>query len=162
MDGFFLFITCFGSLYLLLPLSVIVGLYLAAHHRMADTALLVGGLLGTSLITHVLKLLFARPRPQATELLVTMPADFSFPSAHTSQITAFALSCALIFARQLPAKWALSLWLGLGILVVLVGISRNYLKVHYISDIVAGVVVGAVWIFILRWLLQQLGHRGIG
>lgn len=162
LDFFFLAITWFGSLYLLIPLSVVISISLAAKHRAIDAALLLAGLIGTSLITHLLKLLFARPRPPVTELLVAMPSDFSFPSAHTSQITAFACACALIFSRQLPAKGAIALWFVLLTLALLVGVSRSYLKVHYNSDVVAGAFLGAVWIFGLRWLLQLLVNRGIG
>jgi undecaprenyl-diphosphatase len=103
---------------------------------------------------HGLKLLFARPRPQAESLLVTMPPDFSFPSAHTAQVTAFACACALIFAERRPSRKTTLLRTGLAIPVFLVGISRIYLQVHYISDVLAGALIGALWTFSLYRLVN--------
>ena len=162
MDSFFLAITWAGSLYFLVPASVVLAALLATTRHTTEALFLLVGLAGASLFSHLLKLLIARPRPPAAGMLVAMPADFSFPSAHTAQITAFACCCALLFARQLPAKGGLLLWTAMVTLVVLVGFSRTYLKVHYLSDVVAGGLLGAAWIFGLSWLLQHLTGRGIG
>jgi undecaprenyl-diphosphatase len=43
---------------------------------------------------------------------------------------------------------------------MLVGISRVYLKVHYISDVLAGVALAALWIFFLQWLLTPSAVGG--
>jgi len=161
MDLFFLTITWLGSLYVLAPLAVILAAMLFSAHRTSDIILLFGGLFGVSIIVHGLKLLIARPRPQAEGLLVIMPSDFSFPSGHTAQITAFTFACALIFAKKLPPRDALLLGSGLGAIALLVGISRIYLKVHYISDVIAGAVLGVLWIFFLQWLLNAYHGRGM-
>lgn len=161
MDAFFLTITWFGSLYLLIPLSMALALALCLHQRVAEGVLLLASLITTSLIAHLLKLVFARPRPQVDALLVTMPSDFSFPSAHTAQITAFACACWLVFGRDLTARGGLLLLIGLASLALLVGISRNYLKVHYISDVVAGALLGAAWVLFLHWLFNLLGNKGM-
>lgn len=161
MDLFFLTITWFGSLYLLAPLSLVFAAKLFSTQRYADLLLLLGGMVGISLFVHGLKLLVGRPRPPVKELLVAMPADFSFPSAHTAQVTTFAFACALIFAKDLPPREALLLWNGLGILTILVGVSRVYLKVHYLSDVVAGAALGVLWIFFLQWLLNAFDGKGM-
>ncbi|SHO47582.1 phosphatase PAP2 family protein [Desulfopila aestuarii] len=161
MDLFFLTITWLGSLYVLAPLSLVLAAKLFSSQRYTDLLLLLGGLAGISFIVHGLKLLVARPRPPVEGLLVAMPSDFSFPSAHTAQVTAFLFACALIFAKELPPREALLLWSGLGMIALLVGVSRIYLKVHYISDVVVGLVLGALWIFFLQWLLNAYGDRGM-
>lgn len=83
VDFFFLAVTWLGSLHLLLPAALAVAaLPVAGSHRFE--ALLPGVSLGLgALLTHALKLLVRRPRPQVDQLLVTLPADWSFPSAHT-------------------------------------------------------------------------------
>jgi len=91
MDIFFKTITWLGSLYLLLPFGVVLSLLLFSWQKRSESLFLLLSLVATSLVTHLLKILVARPRPAAEDLLVSMPADFSFPSAHTSQVTAFAL-----------------------------------------------------------------------
>lgn len=154
MDNFFLIITWLGSLYVLLPATLILVVIPRSTSRFSDFILLFGGLTGASVIVHGLKLLFARPRPQVDNLLVTMPSDFSFPSAHTAQATAFAFACALIFAKNLPIQKTILLWTGLAISALLVGISRVYLKVHYMSDVLAGALIGALWTFSLYRLVN--------
>ena len=70
-----------------------------------------------------------------------MPGDFSYPSAHTVQITAFAL--AVILTLVLPAQRAW--WFALVfIIVVTVGASRLYLQVHFPSDVLAGGAAAAL------------------
>lgn len=157
MDTFFLIITWLGSLYVLLPAALLLVILFRSAGRVSDFILLVGGLLGTSVIVHGLKILFARPRPPAENLLVIMPSDFSFPSAHAAQVTAFACACALILAKRQPTRKIIPLWTGLAVPVLLVGISRVYLQVHYLSDVLAGALTGVLWILSLHWLLN-LSH----
>lgn len=149
MDLFFKMITWGGSLIVLLPLALVMALRFYARGRLADAALLLGGLLGATLLVHVLKRLFARPRPEVENLLVTMPPDFSFPSAHTAQAFAFSVACALVLSRQSEPAATLFLWGGLLLAASLVGVSRVYLQVHYISDVVVGALLGGCWALLL-------------
>jgi len=72
-----------------------------------------------------------------------MPSDWSFPSAHTAQATAFFMSVTLIAFQALPPVWA-NLFALLSLLLVgIVGYSRIYLQVHYVSDVLAGIFLAA-------------------
>ncbi|MCB2218695.1 phosphatase PAP2 family protein [Desulfofustis glycolicus] len=153
MDLFFRTITWGGSLMVLLPLALLISLLFYARGRIGDAALLLGGLLGASLFVHILKRLFARPRPEVENLLVAMPPDFSFPSAHTGQAVAFSIACALILSRQNELTGALVIWGMLLAFAVLVGVSRVYLQVHYLSDVLVGALLGGCWVLLLSRLL---------
>lgn len=153
MDLFFKTITWGGSLFVLLPLALVGALWFLGRGRFADAALLVCGLAGSSLLVHVLKLLFARPRPQAESLLVAMPPDFSFPSAHTGQAFAFFVACALVLSRHYGHTGAILLWAVCLLIAVLVGVSRVYLQVHFVSDVVFGALVGCCWVWFLYRIL---------
>ena len=91
----------------------------------------------------VLKPLVARVRPcdinTAVQLLIARPDDFSFPSGHTG--ASFAAVSALCASGN-------RLWIPSLILAVLIAFSRLYLYVHYLTDILAGAVIGimAGWI----------------
>lgn len=64
---------------------------------------------------------------------------YAFPSGHMTAATAFSVSCVLIKGRKyLP--WA-------ALYLLLMGMSRNYLMVHYPSDIIGGFIVGLVGAF---------------
>jgi undecaprenyl-diphosphatase len=143
MDLFFTTITWLGSLYLLLPLSLLLCFVLLWTGKSGHVILIVLNMSVTILSVHVAKLMFRRPRPSTTDLLVTMPSDWSFPSAHTAQATAFFMSVALIAFQVLPPVWA-NLFALLSLLLVgIVGYSRIYLQVHYVSDVLAGMFLAA-------------------
>ena len=141
MDTFILTMTWFGSCYLLLPLAACISFLLTWVGRSSQAMLLSLSLIITIVSVHAAKLMFRRPRPAITELLVPMPPDWSFPSAHTAQATAFFLSLSLIAVRLLPPFWA-SLVALLSLLTIgIVSYSRVYLQVHFISDVLAGMVL---------------------
>ncbi|KAF5062505.1 PAP2 superfamily protein [anaerobic digester metagenome] len=144
MDLFFTTITWLGSLYLLLPLSVLLCFLLLWAGKSGHVFLIAVNVSATILSVHVAKLMFRRPRPSTTDLLVAMPSDWSFPSAHTAQATAFFMSVALIAFRALPPAWANLVALLSLALVGIVGYSRIYLRVHYVSDVLAGMLLAAI------------------
>jgi undecaprenyl-diphosphatase len=159
MDLFSKIVTWAGSGWVLFPLAVVIAGIFWLRGRGIDAVLVSGGLLGASVLVHGLKRLFARPRPDVPELLVAMPSDFSFPSAHTAQAVAFALACALAASRDAATAAGMLVWGTLIMTATLVGISRVYLQVHYLSDVVAGAILGVAWVLALNWLLKWAAPR---
>ena len=155
LDLFMTTISWLGSLYVLLPAAALLSGLLALTGRWRDSVVLWLGLGLTSIIVHLAKLLFRRPRPEAFDLLVAMPADWSFPSAHTAQAAAFFGFIAIIASRELTASLAGPVILGCALIVTGVGWSRVYLQVHYLSDVLAG---GLVAVIVLAALQRFLPH----
>ena len=156
MDLFFTTITWLGSLYLLLPLSLLLCFVLLWTGKSGHVILIVLNMSVTILSVHVAKLMFRRPRPSTTDLLVAMPSDWSFPSAHTAQATAFFMSAALIAFQVLPPDWA-NLFALLSLLLVgIVGYSRIYLQVHYVSDVLAGMFLAAFIVSVIYLIILVL------
>ena len=149
-------ITWGGSALLLGPLSLIFSVILYFRRRIRDSLLMVGGFSGAMILSHLLKILVARPRPEMEKMLVTMPSDFSFPSAHTSQIFAFALSSVIVLHGDLSKTRRKTVRAILMSLAILVGISRVYLEVHYISDVIFGALLAIVWVVILHKLSTKI------
>jgi membrane-associated phospholipid phosphatase len=83
---------------------------------------------------QTLKLVARRPRPRLPDLppLIVTPTQLSFPSAH-----------AATSAAAVHAFWHLLPWVPLRGMALAMSLSRLYLGVHYPSDIVAGVLLGA-------------------
>lgn len=154
LDGFFAAVTWAGSLWLVAPASLALA-WLAWRHGQRGAALLLGlGPLFASLVSWSLKLAFDRARPDAFPAVIALPADASFPSGHTVQAAAFALASLLAWhaAGQRVAPWMLA---AAAAYVALVGASRLYLQVHFPSDVLAGLVVGAACVLALHALVAQ-------
>ncbi len=156
MLSFFKVYTWFGSILVLLPCAMVIGVALQRMQRIHDAILLLGGLGGASILAHLLKLVFARPRPQVDEMLVAMPNDFSFPSAHTTQAVAFALAFAMVMSKDLTGVEVYSVWTLLALVAGLVGYSRIYLQVHYISDVLAGAVLAIIWVLLFAMFIKKI------
>lgn len=141
-------VTWFGSLFLLLPLAVLLAWRLARLGRRIEAAFVLLSLLGASALSHLAKLWVARPRPELYATGVSLPWDWSYPSAHAMQVAALALALYLVAARPGRA-WAVTL----AAVALLVGLSRVYLQVHYPSDVLVGMLAAFFWVLGLRALL---------
>ena len=125
--------------------AVVVAILLVRKERASAIFVVVTGVTG-ALLNLGLKMIFARARPDLATAL-TVSRYFSFPSGHAmgSFITLGAL--AYVALRQ-HWSWAIkSAVLAIALtLVVLVGLSRVYLGVHWASDIAGGWSAGTVWL----------------
>ncbi|MBK7470139.1 MAG: hypothetical protein IPI73_05395 [Betaproteobacteria bacterium] len=84
--------TWLGSIVVLLPLALALAWRYLRRGQSGAALLLPMAVGGAWLLAHAGKLLVVRPRPDLYPALIAMPAEFSFPSAHAMQITAFALA----------------------------------------------------------------------
>ncbi|WP_374278885.1 phosphatase PAP2 family protein [Azonexus sp.] len=139
-------ITWLGSLAVLLPLAI--GLGWRSRGDWHQRAFLPLAVLGAAGLAQVLKWLVDRERPDLFPALAAMPADASFPSAHAMQVTAFVTAWLLWRERTHRAA---PLAIGMA-LVGAVAVSRTYLQVHFLSDILAGIVLGLTWSSLLHRL----------
>jgi undecaprenyl-diphosphatase len=122
------------------PLLVGLGLCSDLWRRRAPLAF-ASALVATgaaSLVAHVLKDAFDRPRPSVADpqlgALTPIPGNPSFPSGHSATAFAAATAVAILCPRMRPY--------ALGIAAA-VALSRVYLRVHFPLDVVAGALVGA-------------------
>jgi membrane-associated phospholipid phosphatase len=95
-------------------------------------------------ITSTLKDIFGRVRPAFEEGGVRYET-LSFPSGHSSGVATL-VTVGLVLAWPLLAPGARRLWAALGVLLVLVvGLTRMWLGVHFLTDVVAGWALGVGW-----------------
>ncbi len=129
-------------------------LLLFSKQRKTGTAILAGLVLEVLCCNLLLKPLVARVRPcdinTAVQLLVARPSDFSFPSGHTG--SSFA-AVSVLYAAKNP------LWVPAFLLAALIAFSRLYLYVHYPTDILAGIILGALTGWIGEKLVQILWEK---
>src|SRR5690606_25660561 len=84
-------------------------------------------------------------------------SGFSFPSGHTMIGGVFhGLLIYIIWTTVENKTWRWVLSVFLTLIVVLVGLSRIYLKVHYATDVAAGYLIGLLWLVLSLYLLRQI------
>jgi len=106
-DHFFEAVTWAGSLAALLPLPMLVLGFLLYRGKAADAWMLGVGFGGAVLLTHLLKMVFGRPRPSLSPVLVSMPTDFSlcetsFSEPGIKDISAAAVGIGIVLGGRLP------------------------------------------------------------
>jgi undecaprenyl-diphosphatase len=155
-------ITWLGSLWLLIPLTLICAVVLLSRGYRSESAMLILSLGGAALLTNLCKWIFARRRPDLYWPVVDMPVSSSFPSAHTAQATAFFLGLFVVIRRIAP-DWAMLTAVISVAAVLTVALSRIYLQVHFPSDVLGGLVLGALWVLLSdRVVGKSVGPGGPG
>ena len=114
------------------------------HAQQKVTWLVLASFGGALLLNTLLKLLFARPRPNVFPPLTT-ETSYSFPSGHAMAAVAVYGLLALLLWRRAKRGWAVLA----GAWVPLVALSRVYLGVHYPSDVLASLALGTIWLIIV-------------
>ncbi len=158
LTGWMLLITDLGSLPLVTALTIFTVIYLYARREWWDGLGITVASLGSWWLEFRLKLVFQRPRPHLPHL--TPATGYSFPSGHALVTSALFFTLALVYYRHSASRAGRALVLaGAVLLVLLVGISRVYLGVHYPSDVVAGWAVGGFWTLLIGILLPPAKLR---
>jgi undecaprenyl-diphosphatase len=138
-------ITTLGTGTVLIMIVCIAALFLTLTKHKYSALLLLVATGGGLLLDMVLKLQFNRPRPHVF-IWGTQAFGSSFPSGHAMGSTITYSTVAYLAARLHRRAWARWLTMSVALLVILlIGVSRIYLGVHYPSDVLAGIIMGLAW-----------------
>jgi undecaprenyl-diphosphatase len=133
-------VSALGSAAVNLPLAVLAALLLAARRRWAEAAVLVAAVAIIYIGVAELKDATARPRPSHP---LTSAEGSAFPSGHAAHAVIFPWLALTLTVRLRPGMAGSTALIIAGIaLAALVGLSRVYLRVHYLSDVNAGWALG--------------------
>ena len=144
----FIAATMIGNPGVLSGIIVIVGVALIIGHRYRWAIYLLGTTGIGALLLLELKRYFARARPDLAEAL-RRASGYSFPSGHAmGSAVAFGALGYLALRTQRTWRAKAAVLAGAMTLVVTIALSRVYLGVHWISDVGAGVTIGALWVTI--------------
>lgn len=155
MTFFVKMITNLGSAFSLVSLTILILLI----SKEKKYGILVGiNLITIFVINTILKFIFARPRPLDINLIEEL--GYSFPSAHAMISTAFyGFIIYLIWQTKISKrrKWISSIVLS--ILIVLIGITRIYLGVHYASDVFAGMLISISYLVLFTSIASKYLYK---
>ncbi|MGV3771737.1 MAG: phosphatase PAP2 family protein [Verrucomicrobiales bacterium] len=155
-------ITALGGTTVLTLMAVLVSTYFWIKRDRLNLMFVAGGYAGALILNHVLKALFARPRP---EVVAHHLESYSFPSGHSLLATSVYLILGTIIAKSARGWRDRIFALGVAFLITfLVGASRVYLGVHYPTDVLAGWLAGLLWAMCcwrgMGWMEKRSFHGG--
>ena len=150
------FITFLGNHNFLIPANLVLVAYFLfiKKHKWYSIKIPVVAIGGVTMMA-LLKFLFSRPRPLIP--LLEPAKGLSFPSGHAMMSVSFyGLLIYLVYqnVRNLYLRWTLIILLIL--LILAIGITRIYLRVHYASDVIAGFAIGVVWIVLSIFIIRRI------
>jgi diacylglycerol kinase (ATP) len=152
-------VTALGGYTALTLLTLGVAGYLAARRRWVAVAVVLLAGVGGGAVCDGMKLLFARTRPAVTPHLDEVSTS-SFPSSHAAASAAVYLTLAAVAASR-SSRRAVRAYLvcAAGLLVLLIGVSRVFLGVHYPTDVLGGWALGLTWAalcgLVVRWFRRR-------
>lgn len=151
---------------LVVMVGAVVG-FLLVSRRFGPALFVLLSVGAGTLVGHLLKLAYDRPRPDVVDHLVAIHTP-SFPSGHATMSAVVYLTLASLILRLVDSRAVRAYVLTIAIaLTVSVGLSRIYLGVHWPSDVAAGWAIGVAWacfswlaVAALRAYRSRLGLAG--
>ena len=145
-NDFFIFISYLGAVDVILFISFAMTIIFLTQTKKIFFFSLWIALSGSVLSAYILKLAVHRPRPL---IGIVKETSFSFPSAHAvASLVLYGFIIHLISRSDKNRQFKLIMSASLFIFILLIGFSRLYLGVHYLSDVMAGYLIGGLWLLI--------------
>lgn len=145
-----------GSVYATVPARLGVAVWLARIAAWDKLGVWLGAIVFSEGTLSILKALYGRERP-SVEVALEVTNSSAFPSGHSVAATATAIALVYVFARAgKPARH----WFYLAAAyAVVMALSRNYLRVHWLSDVTIGMVIGATAAMASVWVVERFTVR---
>ncbi|MDO8552110.1 MAG: phosphatase PAP2 family protein [bacterium] len=156
---FYIWFTELGDYKTVIPALTIIALIILAYKkRWALAAGLSACISGSYIAVYALKELIARPRPPG---YLNMLSDngYSFPSGHATFSFALYTFLLWIIWDSIPPAWKKPTIGVVAVLIIAIGYSRLYLGVHYPSDVLAGYVLGGIFVLLGIKVARILGQK---
>ncbi len=143
---FFFLVTLLGSTWFIFTGSLLISSWLVWRKQWLPLGTLILSVGGGTLLNLLLKNIFLRPRPDFPNVFYH-ESGYSFPSGHAMLSVLFYGMAAYLIARQ-GFSWKTQVRLGITTftLSLLIGFSRMFLGVHYLTDVLGGWAAGLTWL----------------
>lgn len=141
---FFKLTTMLGKSYVVVGIGLVACLGIWKKYGRVWSISFAATLAVSGIGTYVFKYLGERPRPSGPAL--ASEHTFSFPSGHAVFAVVLYGFIAYILGRRQTWANKLNIWMVTLVMIVVIGMSRVYLGVHYMTDVVFGYWFGAAWL----------------
>lgn len=135
-----------GNIFVAGIVVVLLAVTLILIGRHIEAGLITAAVLIGFVVVRVVKFLVARPRPSLDLVeVLEQSAEYSFPSGHVVHYVVLLGTLTLLLSVSFHrgvVRWLV--WGIVGVVLAYVGLSRIYLGVHWLGDILAGYMIGAL------------------
>jgi undecaprenyl-diphosphatase len=152
-------VTALGGATVLTLVTLGVCGFLALVRHFRSLLLVLGSTVSGAVLNSVLKAFFARPRPTVVPHLTEAGAP-SFPSGHAMLSAIVYLTLGALLAQLTERRWVKAYVLGVAVMLTfLVGLTRVFLGVHYLTDVLGGWMAGLAWAVFTALLARAAKRR---
>jgi undecaprenyl-diphosphatase len=154
LTHFFLWVTLLGKWQVVMIFALASICILWILHKRRYIAPLLLAIVGSEIFTTLGKIIIHRQRP---DMAIYIEHSFSFPSGHATIAIAFYGFLIYLLIRNV-GKWRakVNIFITGTAIILLIGFSRLYLGVHYVSDVWGGYLVGAMWLIVAISITELL------
>ncbi len=158
LTSLMLAVTRLGSPFTIMAISLVAGFVMLFRHQYDRLVALLLAVPGGGLLNVIVKLLVHRHRPVFDHPIVAL-TSYSFPSGHAlgATVTYGLLAAIFVWQTRDPLRRSLA-FLAAAVFVAVICFSRIYLGAHYLSDVIAGVLEGLVWLGCCLTAVAALRH----
>lgn len=143
-------LTNFGDFYI--PFGILVCIFIFLKNKWV-IVLQSGCYAVSGIITYISKLLAGRPRP--IDSLANIPKSYSFPSGHTLTSIVFYFMLIYLLTYKLEKKKRIIILTITLLLTLSIPFSRVYLRVHYFSDVLGGLIIGSICLLLFTNIISK-------
>lgn len=151
----FKFISFICSPKVMIILNIILFIYILIKKKYQLSIIIVSSLTSVT-INNLIKIIVRRDRPNYLRLVEE--TSFSFPSGHTMIATLFFGSVIYLINKN-NVKHKKLITILLSTFIFLVGVSRIYLGVHYLSDVLAGFMAGLILLLLIIIIYERIEQK---
>jgi undecaprenyl-diphosphatase len=159
LRGAALDLTALGGVTVLTLVTLAVCGFLALVRHFRSMLLVLVSTVGGAVLNFALKAFFSRPRPAVVPHLAEV-SSASFPSGHAMLSAIVYLTLGVLLAQLSESRWLKVYVLGVAVLLTfLVGLTRVFLGVHYLTDVLGGWMAGLAWALLTVLLVRAARRR---
>jgi membrane-associated phospholipid phosphatase len=153
-------VTWLGSSFFIIPAGLGVGGYLwRRRHTWQPLVMMAASFLGAAGLYDIVKPTVGRARPPAALQVGGPDAGWAFTSGHATQSIAFYGMLAVVIIVCWAPKRQVLIAIGAAIVVLVIGASRLYLGVHWLTDVLGGYALGLGWLSLVMVMALLLEDR---
>ena len=154
----FIGISELGGTFVVGGIVLALGVYFLLHKQFSTLTGLIVSIIGTATVAFSLKEILVRARPDVFYQAYAEDG-FSFPSGHAAMSLALYGFLAYLAWKYLPKRSRGVVVFTTMLLVALIGLSRLYLGLHFLSDVVGGYAIAALFLALGIWVSERLNRN---